>query len=222
MLKQFLENKKRLAISLGLLTIILLLLGLRQCHGKKKVEPYAFSVGLNRYKGQFVTFQYPSSAQLKLISPKESYLLGPIIPAHAPSPTNNATTTENPTLENSKYAYQIHIQVHDNPMHLRTDDWLQDYLINEWKQTQGGPNILPVTHDGHLMTDFINTVQVGKARALMVDIFGSDYNTRSLFFAKDSVVIEMSFVLYPQDSEPLSLLQKDIYALILGTLDLAH
>lgn len=222
MLRILNRNPKRLLSILLLVLVVATVLGLRQCHKSKKIESSAFSVGLIHYKGQFVTFQYPSSAQLKIVSAKESYLLGPIVAAHPPSPTHNTTSTRNSQQPDSKYTYQIHIQVHDNPMHLRTDDWVQDHLTSEWKQTQGGPSILPITHDGHLMEDFVSHVRVGKAVAMMIDTFGSDYNTRSLYFAKDNVVIEISFLLYPSETEPLALMQKDIYALILGTLDFAH
>ena len=208
--------------------IVLLALVLIGC-GRKKVVEHPMSVGLLRYKGQFVTFQYPSSAKLTVISAKESYLLGPLVPIPArpeagpstlrgPKVPTRSVSSENAQQGDYRHAYQIHIEVHDNPLGLTAEQWAREHIIEEWKRIQGGPSIYPVSQDGHIMEDYVSLVRVGNETAFMMDAYGYAENTRSLYFAKSNVIIEMSFVLYPLETEPLALMQKDIYALILGTL----
>ncbi len=208
------NTTKKLAICLLLLSFLGILTG---CFGKKPIKDSPFSVGLRTYKGQFITFTYPSSATMQVISNKESYLLGPQVAIVPTSPV--ASPSGNRQQGDYKYAYQIHIEVHDNPMKLSPDVWARDHIIHEWKRTQGGPSIYPVTQDGHILEDYVSMVHVGKEKAFMVDSYGYDYNTRSLFLTKDKVVIELSFMIFPQDKEALALVQKDIYALILGTME---
>jgi len=196
----------------GVIFVCLMLI-LTGCGKGAPVKTAPFSVGLKQYQGQYLQFSYPSSAKLQLVSNKESFLLGPqIVPVQSADATSNVHQGE------SKYAYQIHIIVHDNPMKLAADVWAKDFITREWKHTQGGPDIYPITQDGHIMEDFVSYVQVGDEKAFMVDVFGFDYNTRSLYFSKDNIVIEMIFTLYPLETDPTAVLQKDIYALILGSL----
>jgi hypothetical protein len=187
------------------------------CFGKNPPKESPFSVGLRTYKGQYLTFKYPSSATMQVISNKESYVLGPQVSIVPTSPISSPS--ENRKQGDFKYAYQMHIEVHDNPMKLTADVWARDHIIHEWKRTQGGPSIYPVSQDGHILEDYVSMVYVGKEKAFMVDLYGYDYNTRSLFLTKDNVIIELSFMIFPQDKEPLAVVQKDIYALILGTME---
>ncbi len=190
------------------------------CSHRDKSEKLPLSVGLLTYKGQYLTFNYPSSAKLALVSTTESVLLGPSISNHPDQewglPTSNVSS--NVMVGESRRAYQVFIYIHDNPMKLKAESWARSHIIQEWKQTQGGPTILPISHDGHILEDFVGRVTVGKAKGFMVETYGYDTHTRSLYFARDNVVIELRFLFYSLETDPLAILQKDIYALILGTM----
>jgi hypothetical protein len=218
------------------------------CSRQKPVSP-VLSVGLKEYKGQYITFQYPSSGQLYVVSPEESYILGPRIPLYPlatpnrssriPTPTATVSKNSEPTLNEedpppplpaplppiqihpqgeSKYAYQIHIQLFENLMKLSTEAWARAHIIHEWKRTRGGLSIYPVTEDGHIIESQVSHVQIGKLSAFMMDTYGFDDQTRTLFISKDKIIIAFSFTLYSGEVDPFASLQKDIYALILGTL----
>ncbi len=179
------------------------------CKSRSLAGP--LSVGLKAYRGEYVTYQYPSSAHLKVVSPRESVLLGPSIGV--------VGSEKDPSVQGeSQYAYQMHIQIYDNPMQLTPDVWAKDHIINEWKRSRDGIVIYPVTPEGHLIEENAHFVQMGRERAYMVDMFGFDRVVKALYLSKDKVIIEISFVLFPIEKEPLSLLQRDVYALILGTM----
>ena len=192
--------------------MIMAMLGVGGCKRSKPLES-PLSVGLKTYKGEYVTYQYPSSATLKVVSPRESVLIGPAIGIRAVSGNVSANVQGD-----SQYSYQIHIQIYDNPMKLTADVWAKDHIINEWKRTRDGITIYPVTPEGRLIEDNARFVQMGKEKAYMVDMFGFDRVIKALYLATDKVVIELSFPLFPVETEPLALVQRDIYALILGTM----
>ncbi len=194
--------------------------------GHKKKETNLQSVGLQQYKGHFITFSYPTSAKLVVLNQRESYLVGPSVTLHTTSneplpstpPLTSTPSAVNLQEGDARPAYQIHIQIHDNPLKLTAEEWARGYIVEEWKRVQGGPSIYPVSQDGHILEDFVSHVRIGTQTAFMVDFYGYSDNTRSLFIARKDAIIELSFTLYPIETEPLSLMQKDLYAMILATI----
>ena len=183
------------------------------CSDKKPDPPSPLSVGLKTYKGTYLQYQYPSSATLKVMSAYESFLLGPSLDNTAPS--SDASVIEQ---GDSHYAYQIHTVIHDNGMRLEPDVWAKNYIINAWKTDRNGTIVYPVTPQGKLISQNARYVQLGRQKGFMVDLFCNDRVIKSVYISRENVIIEMSFSLFPIETDPTAILQSDIYALILGTL----
>ncbi|MBC8448823.1 MAG: hypothetical protein H8D78_13830 [Chloroflexi bacterium] len=169
------------------------------------------ALGLQTLSGEGFTLRYPAHAQVEI---HEGYLriLGPEI-AIRPADADWGWWG---------WAYEMVVDVLDNPGGLSAADWARQHILSEWKKAQAasGPFTGPVSDDGRIIEDAMAEVSVGGLAAVQADWFGGD-STRRVIYVTDipdgKRVVRFIFNLHPIENNPIARVQEDVYALILST-----
>jgi hypothetical protein len=75
-----------------------------------------------------------------------------------------------------------------------------------------------VSETGEIDERRVKSVVVAGEPAFLVWLYAFDSSTGAYYLSSDRQMIELSFGLYPEANQPLAMVQRDVYALILGTL----
>jgi hypothetical protein len=75
-----------------------------------------------------------------------------------------------------------------------------------------------VSETGEIDERRVQSVDIGGQPAFLVWLYAFDSSTRAYYLSTDHLIIELSFGLYPEANQPLAMVQRDVYALILSTL----
>jgi hypothetical protein len=180
--------------------------------------PPPLTLSLETYEGQGFSFRYPANARLEnvaAISPAttEIHIIGPqvwIKPGDADWFYHGQ-------------AYELIIRTYENPDGLDAESWARNYVLASWQEAreQGSPwGSFPVSEEGEIDEGKVASSAVAGEPAFWVSYFAFDSCTSAYYLTSNHQIIELSFGVYPLANQPLALIQRDVYALILDTLRL--
>jgi hypothetical protein len=172
--------------------------------GKMVLPP---APGLQTLNGQGFVLHYPANAR---VEDYEDHLriLGPEI-AIRPADADWGWMT---------WAYEMDIQIFDNPEGLNAAAWARQHILSQWREAQaaGEPFTGPVVN-GQINEDVMAEVSVGGLAAFQADWFGGDSIRRAIYVTDGKRMINLIFNLYPVENNPIAKVQEDLYALMLST-----
>lgn len=180
--------------------------------------PPPLTLSLETYEGQGFSFRYPANARLEnvaAISPAttEIHIIGPqvwIKPGDADWFYRGQ-------------AYELIIRTYENPDGLDAESWARNYVLASWQEARerGRPcGSFPVSEEGEIDEGKVGSSAVAGEPAFWVSYFAFDSCTSTYYLTSNHQIIELSFDVYPLANQPLALIQRDVYALILDTLRL--
>jgi|GEM_PF-5494361 len=171
------------------------------------------SYKLHPISGSFFTLQVPSHAKAKTLANGDVMIFGPTI--YVQASTQNAGF--------SGYAYQLNLSQFENPLELDAEVWAREYTLTRWKKGKDGTTVFPVSGLGKLDEDKVGWTQVGPYKAFEVECYGVDQSLiKELYIAQGKTIYGLSYTLLSETEDPLRWVQEDIYALLLGSLELKH
>jgi hypothetical protein len=118
-------------------------------------------------------------------------------------------------------AYELILRTYENPDERDAESWTRDYILDAWQETQERNRpwgSLPVTENGEIDETQVASVTVAGQPAFWVSYFTFDSTSPAYYLSTDRQIVELSFRLYPVANQPLAMVQRDVYALILNTL----
>lgn len=187
--------------------------------------PVPFALTLETYQGQGFSFQYPANAQLENVPPNrmawqvispattELHVIGPDVWIKP----GNADWSFRGT------AYHLTIRTYENSEELDAEMWARNYVLRSWREAreQNRPwGSLPVSEEGKIDEDKVGSSIISGQPVFWINYFSFDSYNYAYYVVNHHKVIELSFYIYPVENQPLAMVQRDIYALILGTLHL--
>lgn len=170
--------------------------------------------GLQAYEGDGWWFYYPEQATLEVISPTELTLNGPVVQFRH---FEYETMYEGP-------AYVLGVAVYDNPERVFPEVWAQEQILADWRAAEaaGGPNPLPVTEDGlSLDPAKVHSLVINHYPAFKVEFFGGDSRVWRVYVGGNDKIVVFTYRETFVQNDPLALVQLDVYALIMNTLEFA-
>jgi hypothetical protein len=185
--------------------------------------PPTYTLDLETWHGPGFSFQVPAHARVEkvplprrrawqLASPATSQIrvLGPLVWVK-PGDAN---------WSRSGPAYTLRVRTYENPEALDAEAWARAYLLDSWRQAveQDRPRgSLPVSEGGEIVEKSVGPAQIAGQPAFRVGYYAFDSGVLAYYVAGDRQIVELSVQLYPLANEPLTLVQRDAYALILST-----
>jgi hypothetical protein len=115
------------------------------------------------------------------------------------------------------------VRTYDNPQNLDAEAWAREYILSRWREAieRKRPwGSLPISEEGKIDERKVENVLVAGQPGFLVWYFGFDSSTPAYCVATDRQIVELSCRLYPVANQPLAMVQRDVYALILDTLTL--
>jgi hypothetical protein len=184
-----------------------------------------FTHTLQTYRGSGFSFQHPAGARLEVVTPTrmawqrtspattEIHVTGPQVWVQ---PGDADWSYRGP-------AYELTLRTYENPEGLEAESWARAYLLDAWQEARelSRPwGALPVTEEGEIDEGKVAAVTVAGQPAFWVSYFSFDSTQPAYYVRAGQHIVELSFRLYPVANQPLAMVQRDVYALILSTLRL--
>ena len=120
-------------------------------------------------------------------------------------------------------AYELVVRTYENPDRLDAEAWARAYIQTAWQEAVERKRpwgSLPISEKGEIDERKVETVVVAGQPGFLVWYYTFDSSKPAYYLATDGQIVEFSFRLYPVVNQPLAMVQRDVYALILGTLSL--
>jgi len=164
--------------------------------GKAKAAALAESAGLEVLRGEGFTLRFPAGAKL-VESPTEApvrSLVRIADPEIAIRPADTDWRVEGA-------AYVLDVLTFDNPSALPAEEWVKEQVLSA--ETLSPPRTGSATIAGE--------------PAMRVETFGGDSQIITFYLARGTRVVGLRYADIPVANQPMSAVQQDVYALILGT-----
>ena len=174
------------------------------------VRPSGEFYNLNRYQGNGYSLLIPTNATVSEPDASTTLILGPAIDIR-PGDID---------FQVQGSAYTLTITIEDNPQNRSAADFAAHSVEQAYADVvaQGGPTGgLPVTAGGSLDLSATTETTVGGETAVVVRYFSFDSYTPVIFIAHGGRVYEFSYQENIVENQPIALVQQDIYALMLAT-----
>jgi hypothetical protein len=202
-------------LSMRVICLLVLALLLPVCQGQVAPPQEMQSDGLQTYRGPGFSLQYPANARVETkstdpVATGEIHIVGPQV---AVKPGDADWVYGGP-------AYELIVQVYDNPQGLDAESWARNYILTSWRQAKerGGPLMgPPVSETGQIEEQHVGRAVVAGQPAFWANFFAGDSYRRVFFVVHQQQVVALSFYDYPLANQPLATVQQDVYALIMGT-----
>lgn len=215
--------KRKHAVGLLTLTILALLLAggdaVRVTGASSPVPaPEARSEGMQTYRGDGFSLQYPANAQIKntVTDPdaaSEVHIVGPELCVR---PCDADWSYTGP-------AYELTVQTYPNPGCLDAEAWAREHMLAAWRRAQekGEPLMgSPVSEDGEIDEQEVGRAEIAGYPAFQAIYFAGDSCRRVFFVAHAGQVIALSFYDYPPGNQPMALFQQDMHLSMMSTVRL--
>jgi hypothetical protein len=184
--------------------------------------PPPFTLSLKTHQGQGFSFQYPANARLEKVTPtrKAWQVSSPAIDQiHVIGPQVWVKPGD-ADWSYSGSAYYVTIRTYENPKGLDAESWARDYILTSWREARERNRpwgALPVSEEGEIDEDKVGSSAIAGQPAFWVSYMAFDSFDRAYYLSINHQIVELSFRLYPLANQPLAMVQRDVYALILGT-----
>ena len=184
--------------------------------------PPPFTLSLETYEGQGFSFQYPANARLENVAPTRS-AWQVISPATGEIHVIGPQVWVKPGDADWFYrgpGYELIIRTYENPDGLDAESWARNYILTSWQEARERDRpwgSLPISEEGEIDEGKVGSSAVAGEPAFWVSYFAFDSCTSTYYLTSNHQIIELSFDVYPLANQPLALIQRDVYALILDT-----
>jgi len=184
--------------------------------------PPAFDPALETWHGPGFSIQHPAQAQVKAVPPNrqawqraspataEYRLLGPFTWV---KPGDADWSRSGP-------AYELIVRTYDNPEALDAESWARSYLVHSWQEAQELKRpwgALPVTEGGEIVEGKVGQARMSGQPAFWVSYNAFDSTDLAYYVAGKGEIVELTFNLTILENDPLALVKRDVYALLLST-----
>ncbi len=175
------------------------------------VKPSADFYNLDQYRGPGYSLLIPTNATISETDASTTLIMGPTIDIR-PSDTD---------FQVQGNAYQLTVTVEDNPQALTAAEFATQSIEKAYADVvaQGGPSGgLPVTSDGKLDVSQTAETKLAGQPGFVVRYFSFDSYTPVIYVAHGDKIYEFSYQENIVANQPIALVQQDVYALMLATL----
>jgi hypothetical protein len=118
-------------------------------------------------------------------------------------------------------AYELVVRTYENPDGLDAEAWARAYIRASWQEALARKRpwgSLPISETGEIDERNVEHVVVGDRPGFLVWYYSFDSSTPAYYLASDRKIVAFHFRLYPEVNQPLAMVQRDVYALVLDTL----
>jgi hypothetical protein len=117
-------------------------------------------------------------------------------------------------------AYSFFIRVYDNPDRLDAEAWTRRHILVTWRDMvarKRPTGSLPVSEEGEIDEDKVESTTLAGAPAFRVLYFAFDSTNVATYAAGGEQIVELTFNQTILANDPLALVKRDVYALLLST-----